>query len=50
MSDRVLIRRGAREMTQEETEQVNGGFDTGCRSTTSNFKGVPDFDFLCDPA
>jgi hypothetical protein len=50
MQDRVLNRRGAREMTKEEMEQVHGGTDTGCRGTKSNFNGRIDADFMCDPA
>jgi hypothetical protein len=49
MTNRVLIRRGARELTQEETELAQGA-GTGCRGTTSNFNGRIDADFMCDPA
>jgi hypothetical protein len=33
--DRVLVRRGARELTSTETELINGGFITFSRCTNS---------------
>jgi hypothetical protein len=50
MSNRVLGRAGARELSREELEQVNGA-GTGCRGTLSHFaNGSTDADILCDPA
>ena len=49
MSNRVLNRKGARELTSEEYEQVQGA-GTGCRGTRSHAAGVSrDEDILCDP-
>ncbi|HEY6350637.1 MAG TPA: hypothetical protein VI636_14625 [Candidatus Angelobacter sp.] len=47
MSNRVLSRVGARELTLQEVEQVGGG-GTGCRGTSLH-KGGPIVDVLCDP-
>jgi hypothetical protein len=50
MSNRVLGRAGARELTREELEQVNGATGTGCRGTMSHFvNGGRDEDILCEP-
>jgi hypothetical protein len=49
MSNRVLSRKGARELTSDEYEKVQGA-DTGCRGTLSHSAGVSrDQDVLCDP-
>ena len=48
MSDRVLNRMGARQLTREEMEQIQGA-GTACQATFCNFKFVGD-DFQCDPA
>jgi hypothetical protein len=48
MSNRVLTRKGARELTREELEKVDAA-GTGCQGTTSNFNGRIDEDFKCDP-
>jgi hypothetical protein len=47
MSNRVLNRVGARQLTPEEVEQV-GGAATGCRGTSIH-PGGPIVDVLCDP-
>lgn len=47
MSNRVLNRRGARELTPEEVEQAKG-VGTGCFSTQT-VPGGPIDDFGCDP-
>lgn len=50
MSNRVLSRTGARELSREELEQVNGATGTGCRGTLSHFaNGSTDADILCEP-
>jgi hypothetical protein len=46
MSNRVLSRAGARELTHEEVEHV-GGAATGCRGTALH-PGGPIVDVLCD--
>lgn len=49
MSNRVLSRKGARELTSDEYEKVQGA-DTGCRGTVSRAAGPGrDQDILCDP-
>ena len=48
MSNRVLSRVGARQLTPQEVEQVAGG-TTGCRGTSLH-KGGPIVDILCDPS
>ena len=48
MSNRVLNRVGARELTPEEAEQTAGGTTTGCRGTSLHKNG-PIIDVLCDP-
>jgi hypothetical protein len=47
MSNRVLNRVGARNLTPEEAEKVAGG-STGCRGTSLHPNG-PIVDVLCDP-
>jgi len=48
MSNRVLNRRGARELSQPELDQVRGAGNT-CQGTTSHFPdGRIDGDFECD--
>jgi hypothetical protein len=47
MSNRVLNRVGARNLTSEEAEKVAGGA-TGCRGTSLHPNG-PIVDILCDP-
>lgn len=47
MSNRVLTRVGARELTPEEAETIAAGA-TGCRGTSLH-KGGPIVDVLCDP-
>jgi hypothetical protein len=49
MSNRVLNRVGARELTPEEVESVAAGTTTGCRGTSLHKNG-PIVDVLCDPA
>lgn len=50
MSNRVLSRKGARELTSDEYEKVQGA-QTTCRSTMSHAAGVSrDQDVLCDLA
>jgi len=49
MSNRVMSRVGARELTTEEVEQIAGGWDTGCRGTSLHKNG-PIVDVLCDPS
>jgi hypothetical protein len=50
MSNRVLTRQGARELTTEEVQNVAGGATTtGCRGTSLH-KGGPIVDVLCDPS
>jgi len=49
MSNRVLNRLGARELTPEEAEQTGGGTTTGCRGTSLHKNG-PIIDVLCDPS
>jgi hypothetical protein len=46
MSNRVLSRAGARELTYEEVQQV-GGADTGCHGTSVHPNG-PITDVECD--
>lgn len=48
MSNRVLNRMGARELTPEEQEYVAGG-TTGCRGTSLHKNG-PIVDVACDPS
>ena len=48
MSNRVLTRRGARELSSEEVKQV-GGAQTGCYGTSLHKNG-PVVDFACDPS
>jgi hypothetical protein len=48
MSNRVLTRRGARELTPEEVQHVAGG-TTGCRGTSLHKNG-PIVDVECDPS
>ena len=49
MTNRVLIRNGAREFTSDEYDKVHGA-GTGCRGTLSHSAGVSrDQDILCDP-
>jgi hypothetical protein len=47
MSNRVLSRGGARELTYEEAEKVRGT-DTGCHGTSLH-PGGPMVDVLCEP-
>lgn len=47
MSNRVLSRAGARELTYEEVQKV-AGTETGCRGTSLH-PGGPIVDVLCDP-
>lgn len=47
MSDRVLTRRGARELTPEESEQIAGAQTIGCKGTTLH-TGGPVVDTFCD--
>ena len=47
MSNRVLTRVGARELTPEEVQQTRGG-TTGCFGTSLHKNG-PVVDFACDP-
>jgi hypothetical protein len=47
MLNRVLNRKGARELTAEEVEQAKGA-GTGCFSTDTR-PGGPVDDFGCDP-
>jgi hypothetical protein len=47
VSNRVLNRRGARELTPEEQEYVAGG-TTGCHGTSLHKNG-PIVDVSCDP-
>ena len=49
MSNRVLNRVGARELTPEEIDRIRGA-GTGCRGTMSHFGNRIDEDFECDPA
>jgi hypothetical protein len=50
MSNRVLNRLGARELTPEEVDNVAAGTTTtGCRGTSLHKNG-PIVDILCDPA
>lgn len=46
MSNRVLNRKGARDLTPEEIEQAKGA-GTGCFSTSTS-PGGPTDDFGCD--
>jgi len=48
MSNRVLTRQGARELTIEEVQHVAGG-TTGCQGTSLH-KGGPRVDVRCDPS
>jgi hypothetical protein len=48
MSNRVLNRMGARELTTEEVQHVAGG-TTGCHGTSLHKNG-PIIDVLCDPS
>ncbi len=48
MSNRVLNRTGARQLTPEEVERVSGA-QTGCRGTSLH-PGGPVVDVLCDPS
>ena len=48
MSNRVLSRAGARELTYEEVQHVAGAQGTGCRGTSLHPKG-PIVDVLCEP-
>jgi hypothetical protein len=48
MSNRVLTRRGARELSPEEVQHVAGG-TTGCHGTSLHKNG-PIVDVACDPA
>jgi hypothetical protein len=48
MSNRVLNRMGARELTSDETTRVSG-VGTPCRITFSHHGGVTDEDTQCDP-
>lgn len=48
MSNRVLTRQGARELTTEEVQHVAGG-TTGCQGTSLHKNG-PIVDVLCDPS
>jgi hypothetical protein len=47
-SNRVLNRRGARELSPEEVQHVAGG-TTGCHGTSLHKNG-PIVDVACDPA
>ena len=47
MSNRVLTRRGARELSPEEVQHVAGG-TTGCHGTSLHKNG-PIVDVACDP-
>jgi hypothetical protein len=50
MSTRVLSRKGARELTYREIEEVRGATGTGCHGTLSHFAdGRIDADFECEP-
>lgn len=49
MSDRVLNRVGARELTPEEWDQTTGGGGTTGCFATSLHKNGPTTDFGCDP-
>jgi len=49
MSNRVLNRVGARQLTPEEVDNIAGGQSgTGCRGTSLH-KGGPIVDILCEP-
>lgn len=48
MSNRVLTRTGARELTPEEVKQIAGA-QTGCVGTSLHKNG-PVVDVLCDPS
>jgi hypothetical protein len=48
MSDRVLNRKGARELTPEEVNYIAGA-QTGCVGTSLH-KGGPIVDVKCDPS
>lgn len=48
MSNRVLTRVGARELTPEEQDLINGG-TTGCHGTSLHKNG-PIVDVACDPS
>jgi hypothetical protein len=48
VSNRVLNRMGARELTSEEVQHVAGG-TTGCHGTSLHKNG-PIVDVLCDPS
>lgn len=48
MSNRVLTRIGARELTREEVDHIAGG-TTGCHGTSIHKNG-PIVDVLCDPS
>jgi len=49
ISNRVLNRRGARELEPREQQYVAGGTTTGCFSTTIHENGRTILDFGCDP-
>jgi hypothetical protein len=48
LSNRVLNRAGARELTTEEVQHIAGG-TTGCQGTSLH-KGGPIVDVRCDPS
>lgn len=48
MSDRVLNRAGARELTPEEVDRIAVAQGTGCRGTSLHKNG-PIVDVLCEP-
>jgi len=48
LSNRVLNRAGARELTREELDHIAGG-TTGCHGTSLHKNG-PIVDVLCDPS
>jgi hypothetical protein len=48
MSNRVLSRSGARDLTYEEVQHVAGAQGTGCRGTALH-PGGPIVDVLCEP-
>jgi hypothetical protein len=48
LSNRVLNRAGARELTTEEVQHIAGG-TTGCQGTSLQ-KGGPIVDVRCDPS
>jgi hypothetical protein len=48
ISNRILTRMGARELTREEVDHIAGG-TTGCHGTSIHKNG-PIVDVLCDPS